>query len=203
MIISTAATTQMTSDIPDSEVELAKKIVAELKDIESKITAALLHLDGLYLIFKAVDKIPVDETVKNRVNLRNFRNQVIKNFNKVLLLSESEDFKNNLEHFSTDGEISGLISSFEKSLEDVKKQVNLFLKLFSSLSAVDFKDRIIVGTDNIKKQCAQLNQLINDRFVLHIEENIINGGAGKKSVKSSVNKEKEELINKLASFNQF
>lgn len=205
MITSTAASIQLISDIPDSDIKLANQLNNNLSKITKLIAVANQHLNGLYEPFKAVPQIPTNETIKNRVYLRAFRNQVIKNFNNVLRIAYNKNFKKTLKHFSIDTEINELILSFEKSLEDVVKQVNLFLKLFSNLSAVDFKDRVITGIDNIKKQCAQLIQLIDDRFILHIEENIINQDEDYEDDElqavANFNKEKEFLINKLASFN--
>jgi len=199
MITIKAAPIQMTSDIPDSEIKMASLLCDHLSKIEGKINVSLEHLNGIYEPFKAVEQIPVEETIKNRVHLREFRDQVIDNFNNILAAAKGKDFLKILNHFSSDTQINELISSFEKSLNDIEKQVNLFLKLFSNLSAQDFKDRIILGIDNIKKQCSQLNQLINDRFINHMEENILKNN--NMNAVAHFNKEKEILINKLASFN--
>ena len=74
-------------------------------------------------------------------------------------------------------------------MADIEKQVNRFLDLFSSLDAKDFAQTIVKAVENVKKEIAQFEQIIEDRIKNHIENNIL--------ARSWVNSISDELQQKV------
>src|SRR5690606_16634469 len=75
--------------------------------------------------------------------------------------------------FSTDSSVEELMNSFVANLRELEKQVNYLLSIFSNLDSADFKDILIASIELIKKQSAQLRQLVNDRVLEYIDTNIL------------------------------
>lgn len=75
--------------------------------------------------------------------------------------------------FKTDANTSEIMRAFVTTMEDLEKSVNIFADLFSKLSAKDFSKLIVQSVESIKKKSTQLDQLIYDRILDHIDRNIL------------------------------
>jgi len=162
---------QMTYEVPSEEKDRASKIILYLDHLIKILQFCDEHLDLIYTPFKDNPEISPDQTFKARAALRRYRDKVADNFNvfkrqafKCFLL---------LQPFSADTQIVKLSKSFVLSIDDVEKQVNRFLDLFSNLQSKEFGQAVVKGAEGIKKELAQLQQIVEDRIKNHIQNNIL------------------------------
>src|SRR5271165_726374 len=161
----------MTYDVPDSEKDKATKIIMHLDHLLKMLGACEKHLDLIYTPFKDNQNITPEQIFAARAALRRYRDKAIDNFN---------DFKRQafkcfvlLQPFSFDSQMVKLSKSFVLAISDIEKQVNRFSDLFSNLESKDFGTTVVKSIDNIKKELAQINQIIEDRMKDHIQNNIL------------------------------
>jgi hypothetical protein len=161
----------MTYTIPSEEKDKAQAAIAIFDNIIDLLSDNNEHLDLIYTPFKDHPEITPDQVYKVRAALRRYRDTVANNFNKVKRLS----FKGfvAMQPFSSDTQIIKLMKSFVLAINDIEKQVNRFILLFSDLESKDFVQSIIKGSENIKKEIAQVKQIIEDRIKNHIYTNIL------------------------------
>lgn len=161
----------MSFSIPDSEKEVAKKAEKYFTHLKGLIDKAVKHFNIIYEPFKENSNIPTEETIKNRVALREFREQVKDNFDLIKKIA-LESFRI-MNHFSSDTETYDIMNAFTDQLDGLEESVNDLLKVFSNLSSEEFVANIIKNIDVVKNQCEQLENLINDRILNHIDTNIL------------------------------
>jgi hypothetical protein len=163
--------TSLTSEIPQEEKDKAAKSIAIFDGIIKILSDNNEHLDLIFTPFKDHPEITTEQVYQVRAALRRFRDSVADNFNKLKRLS----FRGfvSLQPFSSDTQIIKLMKSFVLSINDLEKQVNRFLLLFSDLESKDFAQSVVKGAENIKKEVAQLKQIIEDRIKDHIYTNIL------------------------------
>jgi dGTP triphosphohydrolase len=75
--------------------------------------------------------------------------------------------------FIADTQMSKLSKSFVSAISDMEKQVNRFIDLFSNLESKDFPTAIVKAIENIKKELAQFKQIVEDRIMDHVQNNIL------------------------------
>ncbi len=167
----TAYTVQLSFDIPQADKDVAEKAEKYLEYLLRLVDKAIKHFDILYDSLNESSNVPTEETVKNRTALREYRDQIIDNFNKVKKTS-LECYKL-LNYFNSDTEMVDLANAFTNELDELESKVNDLIKTFSDLSTEDFKNNIIKAMDEVKTQTEQLEQIINDRILDHIDNNIL------------------------------
>jgi dGTP triphosphohydrolase len=163
--------TSLTSEIPEEEKNKAANSIAIFDGIVKILSDNNEHLDLIFTPFKDHPEITTEQVYQVRAALRRFRDSVADNFNKLKRLA----FKGfvSLQPFSSDTQIIKLMKSFVLSINDLEKQVNRFILLFSDLESKDFAQSVVKGAENIKKEVAQLKQIIEDRIKDHIYTNIL------------------------------
>lgn len=161
----------MTYDVPDAEKDMATKIVMHLDHLLKMLKTCEEHLNLMYTPFKDNQNISTEQIFAARAALRRYRDKAVDNFN---------DFKRQafkcfvlLQPFSFDSQMVKLSKSFVLAISDIEKQVNRFVDLFSNLESKDFGTTIVKSIDNIKKELAQIEQIIEDRMKDHIQNNIL------------------------------
>lgn len=171
MIERRAYAVQMSFDVPDGERRTAEKAKEKFKQMSSSLKLAAEYLNLIYEPFKKYDQIDPKEVAEHRVLLRKIQHKVAEKFKKISkLYNESLEL---MRDFSTDTRTEGLMNSFTDAKEDVFKQVRTFLSIFSNLDSTDFRNNLVASIEAIKKQINQLRQLISDRIIAHIDENIL------------------------------
>ncbi len=163
---------QLSYAVTDEEKEKAEKALAYYKFLLKTMSGAIEHLDLIYIPFKDGEAITPEQAWKARAALWRFRDANIDIFNKVKKIS----FKcfALMHDFSSDAQVVKLNKSFVLAIGDIEKQVNRFAELFSEIRSKEFGVSIIKSIENIKKESAQLEQIIEDRIMSHIENNILN-----------------------------
>jgi dGTP triphosphohydrolase len=162
---------QMSYEVPSEEKDRATKIVLYFQHLIKIADFCNEHLDLIYTPFKDNPEISPEQVFKARAALRRYRDKVADNFN----IFKRQAFKcfTLLQPFSVDTQIVKLTKSFVLSIDDIEKQVNRFIELFSNLESKEFGQSIVKGVDNIKKELAQLKQIIEDRIINHVQDNIL------------------------------
>lgn len=161
----------MTYQVPDEEKDKATKIILYLDQLLKIMSFCDNHIDLIYSPFKDSQEISQDQIFKVRAALRRYRDKVANNFN--VLKRQSFKCFILLQPFSVDTQIVKLSKSFVLCVNDIEKQVNRFIDLFSNLKSKDFIPAIVKGAEGIKKETAQLKQIIEDRIKTHIQNNIL------------------------------
>ena len=161
----------MSFKISDTEKKVAFDAMKNFSSTLNSLSIAKDHLDILYGPFKKAQTISSEVLIEYRGKLNRFRSKVEDNF------STTKDYAfealNKLNYFSTDTHCGELISSFKEAMNDLMKSSQKLIEILDDYKTEDFKDKIIVAIDNIKKESAQLENLIKDRIINHIKKNII------------------------------
>ncbi len=171
MINKLASTLNMSFKVSDTEKETAQSAIESFFSTINSLSIAKDHLDILYSPLKKAQEIPSDTLVEYRGKLNRFRSQVKKNFMQVK--THAFEALNRLNYFSTDTHCAELISAFKEGMDDVMNAATKLLEALDDYKVDDFKDKVVIGIENIKKESAQLENLIRDRIIDHIKQNII------------------------------
>jgi hypothetical protein len=163
--------TLMTYDVSDDEKDKASKAIRHFDGLLKTIKYCDEHLNLIYTPFKDNQEVSPEQTFKARAALRRYRDKVVENFNTF----KKQAFRCFilLQPFSVDTQIVKLVKSFVLSIDDIEKQVNRFVDLFSNLEAKDFPQGIVKSVEGIKKELAEIKQIIEDRIQTHIQNNIL------------------------------
>lgn len=163
---------QLSYSVTNEEKERAEKALAYYKFLVKTIKEALAHLDKIYVPFKDGQAITPEESWKARSALWRYRDANIELFNKLKRIS----FKcfSIMHEFSSDAQVVKLNKSFVLSIGDIEKQVNRFAELFKELKSKEFGASVIKSIENIKKEVAQLQQIVEDRIMTYIEQDLLN-----------------------------
>jgi|ERR1039457_1697820 hypothetical protein len=163
--------TQLTYEVPSSEKDSAAKTILNLDYLLKSLRKCSEYMDLIYVPFKNQQNVDPAEIFKSRAALRRFRDNTLEKFN---------DFKKQafrcfilFRPFSFDTTVIKLSRAFVLSITDLEKQVNRLAELFDNLESNDFATILVKAIDNIKKEIAELEQLIEDRIKDHFEKNIL------------------------------
>lgn len=170
-LIKIADKIQMSLDIPDVELEKAEKSVKYYEHLIKKLNAFNKYLDNLYNPFKDYSEVSEESVLKNRAAIRRFRDKVQDNFKEIKKISLY--CISSLNYFSSDTHISELIKSFISEMDEIDDMVKRLLKILDDWDVNNYKDHVIKGIESVKKQIAQLINIIEDRILNHINDNIL------------------------------
>jgi cysteinyl-tRNA synthetase len=173
MLHKIAESIEMSFDIPDAEKQIAEDASMRLEAFVNALKFAVKHLDVIYDPFSKHTDIPVKSVVKHRGLLNRLRGRVHENFEKAqrqALLGVQK-----LNHFSTgDTEIQELVNGFVEASDSLAESVSKFLAaLQHDFRTQNFRDTIISLVDQIRKEAQELENLVYDRIIDHIDTNIL------------------------------
>lgn len=171
MINKLASTLDLSFKVPDTEKKTAQQAIESFFSTINALSIAKDHLDILHSPLKKAQEIPAETLYEFRGKFNRFRSQVKKNFMQVK--SHAFEALNKLNYFSTDTHCTELISAFKEGMDDVINAATKLLEALDDYKVDDFKDKVVIAMDNIKKESAQLENLIRDRIIDHIKQNII------------------------------
>lgn len=166
-----AYSTQTTFDISDEEKQIASQAINIFNEVIGLLQKSLDHLDIIYDPFYKYQNLQSNEVIEYRVALRRYRDKIRENFQEVL--GKTHKAVVLMGEFSSDTKTRELLTSFMEEMDDIKDQVNYLLQVFSDIGSVNFRNGILNGIDNVRKQSAQAKQLLNERILPHIETNIL------------------------------
>ena len=161
----------MSYQISDTEKEQAERAIRWFNFCVKKMSQCEEHLNLIYNPFKKKTDIPSQDIFKIRAALRLYRDQVVENFNEFKKIA----FKCYVmvQPFMSDTQTEKLMKSFVSGIEDIEIQVNRFVDLFSNLKTTEFVVGITTAIENIKKELAQLEQIVDERIKKHFQNNIL------------------------------
>lgn len=171
MFDKTAYSVQMNFKVPESEKEIAEraekyfeKLITKMKDIED-------YLNIIYIPFKKYQDADPEMLVEYRRTFRQYRDACKSKFRNIVKMSYKAVALMN--EFSTDTATEELMDSFVGSIRELEKYVDTYVGIFGNLSSPEFQTHLVSTIDSIKKQFSQIKQLIIDRIISHIDNNIL------------------------------
>ncbi len=188
-MIKNSYSVQMSHQVSDAEKEQAEKALKAFSMSLKLLKAASDHLDIMLTPFKDHSDISNEQLLKFRAALRRFRDKSIDNFNAFKIAAFQCFTLMNL--FSTDTQTLKLMKSFITSIEDIEKQVNEFSDIFGDLGSKTFVADVVKIMELVKKECEELQDIIDERITPHIQKNII-GKTWVDSVSSDLKMEVEK-----------
>ena len=161
----------MSFDVPDSKKEIAEKAQQQFETLLSNLKLNVEYMDFLYIPLKKCSSLNSDVMGDYRDTFMQFQERVKAKYDEsikaafhcMLLMNE----------FGTDTPVKDMMSSFDGLIKDLEKFVNIYLSIFSNLNSPDFKKDILATTDTVRKCTNQIKQLVNDRVIQHIDDNIL------------------------------
>jgi hypothetical protein len=162
---------QMHFGVPESEKRIAEKAEEYLNQLIVKIQDAKDYLNLIYVPFQKHQNIDMEMITDYRKTFREYRDQVKIKFSKIAKLSYKCVALMN--EFSTDTATEEIMESFMGTIRELEKYVDTFVSIFSNLSSSEFRNHLISTIDSLKKQMNQIDQLIKDRILEHIDSNIL------------------------------
>jgi len=171
MIKKLAYSAMMSYHVSDEEKDQAMKAIRWFDFCTTQLDKCDEHLNLLYNPFKKNSEVSPDDIFKVRSVLRIYRDKVVENFNYFKRIS----FKCYaiMQAFTSDTQIDKQLKAFVDAIEDIEIQVNRFVDLFNNLKMDDFAKTIVTAIENIKKEIAQLEEIINERIKSYIKDHIL------------------------------
>lgn len=162
---------QMHFGVPESEKRIAEKAEEYFDQLLVNIKDAKDYLDLIYVPFQKHQNIDMEMIVEYRKTFREYRDQVQLKFRNM----DKKAYKcvALMNTFSTDTATEELMESFIGTIRELDKYVDTFVSIFSNLNSSEFRDHLISTIDSLKKQMNQIEQLIKDRILDHIDSNIL------------------------------
>lgn len=166
-----AESINMSLDVTDAEKKIAQRAVRKFQHLSKKIDSFDKHLDILYNPFKSHEDVSKESIIEHRAALRRYRDKINENFNeiKVFIVSCISD----LNHFSSDTNISEIIKSFNDSVSDIDSSLEMLLTGLDNWQDKDYRANVMKAIENVKKQTDQIEKLIKDRIINDLNTNIL------------------------------
>jgi hypothetical protein len=191
MLDKKAYSVQMNYTVPESEKRVAEKAEEYLEDLLVKLQNLTEYLNIIYLPFKKYQNVDMEMIAEYRKTFKQYKDQVIIKFENIKKLSyQTIGLMNN---FSTDTSTSEILDSFINSIKDLEKYIDTFISIFLNFNNTEFPKYIISTIDSITKKINQIDQLIKDRVLEHIDTNIL-AKSWTKDLKEYTDKSLEERV---------
>jgi len=195
MFYKLAQSVQMAFTVPTEEKQKASQTIKIFDETANSLELAKDYLENIYQIFQKNQTIDPKMAKEKSFLFNRIKKEVNKKFeisNKYALQSLKE-----FNFFSNDPTSSELMKSFQDSMLNIGKQVEIFLRIIDDFGATDFRDKVITAIDNIKSSIAQTDNLIKSRIISHINDNIIAEPWENKISPGEVIESREPLIKQL------
>ena len=162
---------QMSYDISDTEKQQAERAMIHFSSCIKLLDIASDHLNIMGTPFKESPEMSPESVMEARAAIRRFRDQSAENFNEF----KSEAFRaiKAMEPFSADTNTIKLVKAFIASVDTLEAKVNSFIDLFVDLEDKDFSKNVVTEIEAIQAQCDEVEILIDDRMMKHIQSNIL------------------------------
>ena len=166
-----AYSVQMHFGVPESEKRIAEKAEEYFQQLISNLQDIKDYLDLIYIPFQKHQNIDMEMVTEYRKTFREYRDQVRLKFRKIIKMAYKCVALMN--EFSSDTATEEIMDSFIGTIRELDKYVDTFVSIFSNLNSSEFRNHLISTIDSLKKQMNQIEQLIKDRVLEHIDSNIL------------------------------
>ena len=196
-LIKIAETVEMSIAIPDSEKGAASVLVSTLEKLSAKYDAFNTLLDKIYNPFSGDQEVSKESVENNKKPFMDYKIEIdekLKEIKQVAMLCVEK-----LIIFSSDTDINELLASFKSGIDQIEDNVRILGDALVSWDSDDFKDMVVKSVENLKKEINNSRELINDRIISHINENIL-GKSWIDEIGKDMNldiKDKEPMIKEL------
>lgn len=171
MLTKLAYAVEMSFDVPDSEKEIGEFASQLFEEVINSINLAKDHLDIIYNPFKRHENISTEAIAKRRGKIDIYKNKTKDNFEKVKFIAFKAIDK--LNYFSSDTHTMEMINSFRDAIGALEKQVVILLDVLDNYRSPDFRDNVLKSIEAVRKEAYDIEKLIKDRIVPHIDTNIL------------------------------
>lgn len=171
MLNKKAYSIQMSLPVPMSEKNVAKEARAQFDKILSQLSDAAQYLWIIYDPFYTVPNPDMNMVVNYRKTFRQYRDQVRFKFSQIS--NRADKCVVLMKEFVSDSATEEMMEAFMGMMRELQKYIDIFVSIFSNLNSAEFRNHLISTIDSIKKQMNQIRQLINDRILEHIDNNIL------------------------------
>jgi hypothetical protein len=166
-----AFSVQMSYDVTNTEKMRAEKCLKTFSQFIAVLETFTTHLDLMHSPFSENQDITPEQIYEQRVPMRNFRDRAEHNYEGVR--ESGMACIDDMKIFMSDTQAEKIMKSFIMSIDDVTKQFEYFADLFKNLKADDFKANVIKTIESVKKESAQLKQIVEDRIENYIKTDIL------------------------------
>lgn len=158
-------------EVPESEKRVAEKAEECFNRLIDDLDKLKKYLDLIYIPFQKCQNVDMKMVVDYRKTFQDYKDQVENKLNNVSKLAyQCVSLMNG---FTSDSAIEELMDSFISSIRNLEKYSDTFVSIFSNLNDTEFRNHLISTIDSLKKQMNQIEQLIKDRILEHIDSNIL------------------------------
>lgn len=169
-----ADSVEMSFEIPDSEKKIAAEAKMRFEATANSLKFAVEHLDHIYDPFQKHTEISTESVIENRGIIQGrYSTKIKENFNEVKSYALLAIRK--LNHFSVgDSTIRELINSFIEGVDVLEEGVSNLLSIFNNdYKEEEFRNKVIKTIDKIRSNAKELEDLIYDRIIDHIDVEIL------------------------------
>lgn len=162
---------QMNFDVPESEKKVAETARQHFEEVIVACEDLADYLRKIYNPFYKLQNPDMKLIQKYSKTFIDYSKEVNKKFNDILIATKNS--VKTMEEFSADTSTEEMMDSFMGTIRELRKYIDIFMSIFQNLNNQDFRNNLISTIDSIKKQTNQIKQLVNDRILEHIENNIL------------------------------
>jgi hypothetical protein len=166
-----AYSVQMHFEVPESEKRVAEKAEECFNNLIDHLEKVKQYLDLIYIPFQKCQNVDMKMVVDYRKTFKEYKDQVESKLTNVSKLAYQCVAL--MSGFTSDSSIEELMDSFINYIRDLEKYSDTFVSIFSNLNDAEFRNHLISTIDSLKKHMNQIEQLIGDRILEHIDSNIL------------------------------
>lgn len=180
--------------IPEADKEIAKLCIELLKSTVTRLGYSDDLLNKMYLPFKENTGASTESFKKDSPAIFRYKENIKKTFSEIkyMVLKSIGQFV----YFDSDTKAHEMNESLKELSQDLENLVVEVLDVMDDVEDPNFQTNIIKGMDSIKQQTTSVVELIEDRIIDYLEDNILNTNWFNKS-KSDIQLELNEKIPNL------
>jgi len=186
---------QITFKIPVAEKEYARKALNEFDKISSETLKTFVeHLDRMYQPFTDYKGITPEQSMDASMHFNIFSKYLQDN-----LIDLKKSVYNSLEYlkrFDSASEVISMLNSIDDTIRNIDKLVQILREVLEELNTKDFQTNAVAAMDSIKKECAQLKQLISETITQYIRDHIL-GEDWTSEIKEEIHEDQKEQNEKV------
>ena len=169
---------QISFKIPDQEKKLAAYCIDLLKKLEEEILFKTTVkgeykdlLDIMYNPFTENSGITPEHSKKIEPQLKIYCGLLETNLTSIK--QYSVNILNVLKKFDSDSDVASMNKSFYDQIDGVDKEIAIFTRIATNVENKDFQQNIIKSIDILRKNGAQLKQLISERIIPYLRKDVL------------------------------
>lgn len=166
-------TIQMSFKIPDHEKQIAQQASEAFLHVINTLSVCKDHISIIEDIFKKFQNISGDALHEKRGLLNRYKQQIKKNYGDEKFKSSAVKALHYLDYFSSDIHVAELCNAFKDGVKDLEKAITVLLDILDNYQDPEFRDQVLKSIENINKESVQLEQLVRDRVIEYLDDNIL------------------------------